>query len=471
MSQEGKMSRFAIVLSLVLLPALAHAQENYSTWANAKRITINTSASGANITAPVANYPLLVRLTASNAADVFTGAKAGGADLRFRRIPGPHLPYEIERWDSAGQVAEIWVLMDTVRANDTAQALWMYWGKADAVAASSGPAVFGPTLGFVGVWHMEGGTGNTADATGGNNPGVPVGTVTGGAGAIGLGRVFDGSGVIAVPTAASSTAFDVEIASSFTISAWFNASNWTGDPRILQRGGTAPKYGLYDTAGFFFFHTNHTGRAAASEPLRATASPSTGTWHSAHGVYGNGAATLYVDGAVAGTLAATGTITVSTFALIIGGKPTSAAGTGSQNMFTGSIDEVRVHGAARSESWVKLDHETQKAGSTVLALGATQAPASVRGARSPSGGAFSVRADSRGLVFRLPGGGRIMRIAVMDTRGRIVWTRAVPADGGEVAWNGDAGVRRASPGIYMVRAVYADAPHVGAFEERVVFAP
>jgi hypothetical protein len=388
--------------------------------------------------------------------------------LRFRRIPGPALPYEIERWDSAGQTAEIWVSVDSVRANDTAHVVWMYWGKSDAVAASTGAGVFGTVKGFVGVWHMEGGTGITADASGNSNFGVPVGTVTGGAGAVAQARVFGGAGVIAVPTAANSTAFDVDIAGNFTISAWFNATNWTGNPRILQRGGTAPKYGLYDTAGFFFFHTVHTGRAAASEPLRATTVTS-GSWHLAHGVYGSGAATLYVDGVAAGTLAAAGNMTVSTFALIIGGKPNSADGTNSFNLFTGSIDEVRLHGAARSAAWAKLDFETQKAGATALTVGATQVPIAVRGSDMLSHSGFSARAGGGGVIFRLPENARPLRITVLDTRGRVLWERSVTGAMREVVWNGTTTAgSRVSQGVYMVRATDLDAPNAAAHEGRIV---
>ena len=36
--------------------------------------------------------------------------------------------------------------------------------------------------------------------------------------------------------------------------------------------------------------------------------------------------------------------------------------------FTGAMDEIRVSGRARSESWIRLSFENQKHGSTVVTI-------------------------------------------------------------------------------------------------------
>jgi hypothetical protein len=132
--------------------------EDYSQWSYYKNIVVNTKSSGAGVMTAQFKFPLLVRLNAVNAGDVFSGsAKSAnnGQDIRFAKINGTHLPCQRERYDSTNRVAEFWVLMDTVKGNDSSAALRMYWGKSNAADSSNGPAVFNAANGgFAGVWHF-----------------------------------------------------------------------------------------------------------------------------------------------------------------------------------------------------------------------------------------------------------------------------------------------------------------------------
>ena len=100
------------LLSLGLL-SLSFGQDNYGQWTKYREISVNTSTSGgASVSNNQRFFPMLVRLT--NANFVFASALSGGADIRFAKLDGTHLPYQIERWDAANQLADVWVLMDTV---------------------------------------------------------------------------------------------------------------------------------------------------------------------------------------------------------------------------------------------------------------------------------------------------------------------------------------------------------------------
>ena len=98
-----------------------------------------------------------------------TQVKAQGADIRFAKMDGTHLAYQIERWvDGVNDkdTADIWVKIDTVFGNSDAQFINMYWGKSDAVDSSNSGNVFATGNGFVGVWHLNTtGTGSRPDAT------------------------------------------------------------------------------------------------------------------------------------------------------------------------------------------------------------------------------------------------------------------------------------------------------------------
>ena len=121
-------------------------------WNYSREITLNTTATGANVAGNVTNFPVLIRLTVDNFD--FTQARNNGEDIRFTKQDNAFLPYEIERWDAIGKKAEIWVKVDTVYGNDSARAMSMYWGNIDASAQSDPAAVFDTANGFMGVWHL-----------------------------------------------------------------------------------------------------------------------------------------------------------------------------------------------------------------------------------------------------------------------------------------------------------------------------
>src|SRR5690606_24132155 len=134
------------LLGLGILAASAFAQEDYSTWAERRDITINTTnlSNGANVANPVHNFPVLVRLTSAQAS-VFA-AEGGRNSLRFTTEDGTRLHHETELWDAVGQQAAIWVRVPTVLGN-AHTIIRMYAGKAGAVDSSNGPAVFDTAYG------------------------------------------------------------------------------------------------------------------------------------------------------------------------------------------------------------------------------------------------------------------------------------------------------------------------------------
>ena len=128
---------------------------DYRSWNYSRDFGLNTSPSGAAITAAQYNFPVLVRLTSANAAAVFSQAKTDGSDLRFAKTDGTVLPYQLSRYDQARQRACAWVRLDTVQANGTSQRIAMYWGKDGVASRSDSGAVFGTSYGFASVLHLN----------------------------------------------------------------------------------------------------------------------------------------------------------------------------------------------------------------------------------------------------------------------------------------------------------------------------
>jgi hypothetical protein len=196
-----------------------------ATWKHSRRIGLNTSASGAGVSATITGFPVLVRLNAGNFD--FTQARDNGADIRFVKPDLTLLPYEIERWDPAAGFAEIWVRLDTVRGNSADQNFLMYWGNPNAPAQSAGARVFDTASGFQGVWHLDEKSGTVDDATYGGHNGSRIGNQAQTPGVIGFGQAFIDSGDYSDMGDALNPGN-----SNFTISAWIKRSD-TGGVRTV----------------------------------------------------------------------------------------------------------------------------------------------------------------------------------------------------------------------------------------------
>ena len=106
------------------------------------------------------NFPVLIRLTSSNAAAMFNwegsnNSSNPGGDLRFTHLADANtIPYQICKYNQTKQTAYIWVKADSVPVSGI-YTVRMWWGNAGQVTTSNGPGVFVPANGFVAVWHLD----------------------------------------------------------------------------------------------------------------------------------------------------------------------------------------------------------------------------------------------------------------------------------------------------------------------------
>ena len=189
--------------------------------AYSQKIVLNTSPSGANTSENIFNFPVLLRLNNKNFA--FGQAMKNGEDIRFTKADSTELPFEIERWDSVRQQAEIWVKVDSVFGNDASQSITLRWGNPYASARSNGAAVFDTSNGFQGVWHLaEPGNGTAGDATGNHFDGVSLGMSATSAvdGVIGAAQDFNGSSSYIRISNTASSVLNFPENGHYTLSAW-----------------------------------------------------------------------------------------------------------------------------------------------------------------------------------------------------------------------------------------------------------
>lgn len=335
---------------------------DFSLWKYRARVYINTTATGANITATVSNFPALVRLTTSNFT--FSEASATGADIRFTSSDSNDLlSYEIESWTAS--TAEIWVKIPTILSNNSSQFFMMYWGNSTVASLSSSTSVFDTANGFAAVWHLNEtptGAGSIKDRTINHND-----ATTSGMDSTNMKTaVVDGglyfNGVSNTATIPNSTTLVFNGAFSFygwlyersqRVSVWEEGLLSKADSmRYFIRGDNdaANKYkqGIYYGSGML--SNNYSD---STIPL--------GSWkHFGFTTVGGsgGAYSFYLNGVADGTGTLSEAIVLGSNNIIID----SAFDAGQD----GTFDEFRVDTTARAVSWMKLNYETQRSDTTVL---------------------------------------------------------------------------------------------------------
>ncbi len=350
-----------IFVLITLFTSLSFGQGYYADWGYSRHIVLNTSATGANVSDTVTEFPVLVRLNPST-FNGFAQTNAGGTDIRFAKPDSTPLPYQIERWlDGSGNndTAEIWVLVDTVYGTNASQSIIMFWGNAIAADSSDGTAVFDTTNGFVGVWHLE----DMTDASPQGNTGIAQNTPGTVSSIIGNGISLNGSNQYITTTSTFTNPNPV------TVSAWFKTTTSAGG-KIIGLGDAQTGSSTNNDRSIYMGNSGKLYFGVYPNSIVACSTSTTyrdGNWHYAAATLSASGTILYVDGAAAMSISGTTTAQNYTGYWRIGyDRITSWPAEPSSYYFSGNIDEPVVAGSARSADWIKLCYENQKSGQTLL---------------------------------------------------------------------------------------------------------
>jgi hypothetical protein len=337
--------------------------QNYS-----RRIVLNTTATGADVSETVAHFPVLVRLTP--ATFDFSQARADGVGIGFCKSNGTSLDFEIERWDSAGNKAEIWVKVDTVFGNNGTQNIRMVWGNPAIVSSVNKYRVFDTADGFQGVWHMnEPGAAACLDATGNHYDGMPYGMTpsSSSAGAIGQAQQFDGTSSYIRMNGTAQSHLDIGENGVYTISAWVYSDTADLVPHLIAGKGHEQYYVkmmLNDVLKTLYWeNVEYHGLVG----WQITESPATAkTWKHIVGVRNGTNQLMYVDGELADstTRSIAGSIARNTgedFSIGAYLRDITYLTPEGYCYFKGAIDEVRICTRAYDAAWIKLSFMNQKA--------------------------------------------------------------------------------------------------------------
>ncbi len=352
--------------ALDVLPGATLLLGVFAGWSHTASVTINTTPSSADVAANVSGFPLLLRLTATDFD--FSQAAVDGADLRFSRKDGMPLAFQIDHWDAAKREAAVWVGMDTVRGNDSAQAFRMHWGKAGAATASNGPAVFG-AAGFAAAWHLEeesvgaGNAGVYRNSAGDADHGLDSLATTDRTGVVGNGHYILPGEYIRVPAASAS----LKPARTITISAWIKPGATDSSGAEIASMGNDYGIRVVPNGEAYMFNYN-SPRSDPSNFVLETSGQKllNDQWHLVSGTLDTTHMEIFVDGVLAASNDSPSGV------MKYDGGPDFFIGRHGNNEtqwdYSGYIDEVRVLPAIATAAWLKLAYQTQKPGATAVKI-------------------------------------------------------------------------------------------------------
>lgn len=334
----------------------------YPLWKNSRKIVLNTSSSGAEISSDLLNFPFLIRLTNTNFT--FNQAQQNGSDIFFSGKNGKILPFEIEYWDASQGNAAVWVKADTLRGNNSDQYITMYWGNPDPSTLPKKEPVFDTTNGFHSVWHLSESSDTIYDATTNRYKGIRKGAVQQQSGIISHCQKFTGpNGYIDLGNICNPKKRDL------TVSVWVKLAKLTGVQTIIaQSNGGSPSSGYgwdlqFDVNSNLHFFTSTAegsawGKTAGAFEIWSAGEGiinDTAQWHHLAVVLNRSAnrnSKCFLDGieisyTTSGDISDVGDI-VNNLPLKLGAEADS------DYPFTGYLDECTISFTARTDAWIKL---------------------------------------------------------------------------------------------------------------------
>jgi biopolymer transport protein ExbB len=272
---------------------------------------------------------------------------------------------EIEKWDSIGEQAWLWVKVPNI-ASGTDTALYLYYdstqpdnttwvGETGTMPAQN---VWDGSFVFVSHMRDDPDASHIKDSTTGGNDGTKKGVgepaVTT-AGQIDDAQDFDGTDDYVGP--ANESAFDLQTA--ITVEGWIRLSSFAQPSTVASKWrnmGVDFRSWLLTISPAGGEPRFYVSRDGAEYPNCPGSILSTDTWYHLAGTYGDGYIRLFTNSSPATPVALSGNLYLNDEPVLIGANDGWG---GTVRKYTdGIIDEVRISNIVRSAAWIKATYHS-----------------------------------------------------------------------------------------------------------------
>lgn len=344
------MKRFlALFLLLLLLPTTAGAWWN-GDWSGRKKITLNTTETGAATKEALTQFAVPVRLHTGNF--LFPDAKPDGKDIRFVAADDKTpLKFHIERFDSSNELAIIWVQIPRLPGASNSEYFWMYYGNQKVAAGEDAKGTY--DVSTIAAIHFSERDGAPRDQTAyANHVGQSTATLNE-AGLIGPSAAFDGKSRLSI---GASPSLKVVPAQGMTWSAWIKpAAVQERAVLFTQTDGAKAISVLIEGDSVFARITPDKGKPAQTG---RDAKLVPGAWSHVVVTFKD-RIVVYLNGVE---------VAAAPAALFeLGGEIVIGEG------YAGDLDEMQISNTARSADWVKSQFHSQGSEGKLIGYGEGEA--------------------------------------------------------------------------------------------------
>ena len=314
-------------------------------WQYRKKISINTTSSGADIKENLIDVPLLIRLHTGNFD--FNSAQSEGGDIRFVSSDDTKLlKHHIERFDIIDEMALIWVKLPRLSAQTSQEFIWMYYGNKDAMGGQDAKGTYDDSQ--AAVFHLSEIEGLPQDVT---VHAQSVAAFSGGLGlpsVIGNGAAMNGAGDRLVIANSPSLKFNP----GFSISAWVRINQMQANGYLFHAhsGNGELIIGIEGTKIYSRLVTTNQKTVETDKSTDLALNQ----WHH---VMITGASnrrlSLYLDGLEMFYANIEGTLPD------FSGDCTFGSAVDGSSSFAGDLDELEISTVVRSAAWARAAYASQ----------------------------------------------------------------------------------------------------------------
>ena len=334
----------AFGLIALLFPVITLAWWN-DDWSSRRQVSLDATATGADIQETVSDVPILIRLHAGNFA-FFSELAEQGRDIRFLKDDKTPLSYQIEAVDTLSEIGLVWMRLPQVRGGVADDKFWLYYGNQKAVDASDAKGLYDTPQSL--VYHFKDGEILPQDATAYVSDATDSRAQIEPAGWIGAAAKFNGVTAISInPLPQLAMAVD----KGWTFSTWLKFDQPQANAQILnaKEGSNGLSVELNGTS--VVAHWTGSNGTVDTTPVNVPQAQ----WQQLVVVAKADKLEVYLNGVVA-------TYTPISLSAV---NPTITLG----NNFIGLLDEVQIASTARTADWIKLSFRSQSPDFSVLNFG------------------------------------------------------------------------------------------------------